>query len=169
MFYWRITKYNPNNRDESGAYTQEEWTSSSDINKTYNHTVLTAEAYTKTEYAYVVAVLEFMKCLKVSALEIAALEKHGFQPSELMYPAPMKKLYEMIQIGSLVALEDIQWVTQLALRENIWCKLKCSKMQVHFRYDFYMYIASIEPCIGTIQNIQSNGLFVESITSLPWS
>lgn len=35
-YMWRITKYNPLNRDENGLYVKDEWTSFSDIGDFYN-------------------------------------------------------------------------------------------------------------------------------------
>jgi len=39
---YRITKYNPMNRDANGAYLLNEWTSFSDIGKTFDGKTLTA-------------------------------------------------------------------------------------------------------------------------------
>lgn len=41
MHKYRITKYDPQYRDEQGIYIREDWTSYSDIGKTYNGKLLT--------------------------------------------------------------------------------------------------------------------------------
>ena len=108
MFYWRVTKYNPSGRDINGAYTENEWTSSSDINSSFNGKVLTIEEYMKVENAYAAAVLHIMECVRIPALRITALEKHGFRPSELIYSVHMKEVFENIHIDSLIPKEILQ-------------------------------------------------------------
>lgn len=53
MYGWRIIKYNPAFRDERGAYLKDEWTSVSDVGKSFDGEVLTFEEYYKIENAYV--------------------------------------------------------------------------------------------------------------------
>lgn len=168
MFFWRVTKYNPMDRDANGRYLEDTWTSYSDINKTYNNQILTIDEYIKTENAYVDAILQIFDCLKLSSLRINALEKNGIKPADLASNAHLITLYESIHAGSLITKQDIDALVRLVLRENIWCKLESNEMLVHFGYDFYMYIGSIKPCNAAIKNIETTGLFVESIEASPY-
>ncbi|WP_260288520.1 hypothetical protein [Peribacillus aracenensis] len=56
MISWRITKYNPKNRDESGYYLDDkEWTCFSEV-----ETVVIEEDYLRTESNYINAITTFM-------------------------------------------------------------------------------------------------------------
>lgn len=48
MYKYRISKYNPQYRNEEGCYTKNEWTSYSDIGTIYE-----GRKFTKEEYLYV--------------------------------------------------------------------------------------------------------------------
>jgi hypothetical protein len=50
MNYVRITKYDPQNRDANGHYTLvDEWTSISDVGKSFQGKILTMEQYLAIE------------------------------------------------------------------------------------------------------------------------
>lgn len=55
MNYYRITKYNPEFRNEQGFYTKNDWTSISDIGQVFDEGVLTAEDYKQMEDSYIKA------------------------------------------------------------------------------------------------------------------
>jgi len=169
MFYWRITKYNPKDRNSDGYYLKDEWTSYSDINKVYNHSLFTLEEYLKTEAAYINAIMLFADCLQVNHFRIVNLEKRMLQGQESQYPIEIIALYASIKEGDLIKKETIPLIAQLILREDLWCKLESKQMSVHFGYDYYLYIGSKQPCGNTIKEIEQSGLFVESIESSPWS
>src|SRR5476651_1262643 len=84
MFGWRITKYNPQYRDDSGAYLKNEWTCYSEIGKTFEGKIFTFEEYLKIENAYIQAVLLFMECLNLDSLRISCLEKNGRRPKKFI-------------------------------------------------------------------------------------
>lgn len=52
MKTYRITKYNPKNREKDGVYSKDEWTSISDIGKSFGDYKLTASDYLKVEDQY---------------------------------------------------------------------------------------------------------------------
>lgn len=62
MFAWRVTKYDPKNRDSKGIYLTDEWTSYSEIGQTIDNKKITYENYLKTEDAYVSSIILFMEC-----------------------------------------------------------------------------------------------------------
>lgn len=156
MFGWRITKYNPQYRDDRGAYLKDEWICYSDIGEAFEDKIFTLAEYLKTENAYIQAILLFMEDLNVNSLRISSLEKDG--------KCPKKVLVDDIEIVNNmdVARKDIIPIIQLILRKKIWCKFETKEMYVHFGYDYYMYIGSIKrPSDSTIEKIEQMGLFVE--------
>src|SRR6185295_13619300 len=73
--YWRITKYDPQYRDQNGSFTKQEWTAYSDIGKLYDNTQFDYNEYIKIENLYINAIRYFMHCCKISSLRIVSLEK----------------------------------------------------------------------------------------------
>ena len=71
---YRVTKYNPDNRNSLGDYLIDEWTSFSDIGKKYEGKIFTMSDYIKTENNYIKAINNFMKCTSTVELKIVDLE-----------------------------------------------------------------------------------------------
>ena len=65
MKSYRVTKYNPKNRDDQGRYLASEWTSIFDIGRKYCGHVLTEKEYEKVENSYLdIAREDFWCCLE---------------------------------------------------------------------------------------------------------
>ena len=73
QFSYRITKYNPANRNEKGHYLRNDWISYYGIGKEYIDGVLTLEQYLETEKKYIDAIIRFMDCLDISTLQVKKL------------------------------------------------------------------------------------------------
>ena len=169
MFSWRITKYNPCNRDINGIYTlPDEWTSYSDIGTVRDGKVFAYEDYKKIEDAYVASILMIMDCNAVQKLKVVGLEKRGPLISYSYISEDMKEMYDKVRDGIYCSEDTINVVARLVLREKLWCKFESSSMFVHFGYDYYMYIGSAQMCKKEIQKIQEIGLYVEEQES-PYS
>ena len=52
---WRITRFDPALRDEGGAYTEDTWTSVSDVGKSFGGAELTLAEYERVEALYIAA------------------------------------------------------------------------------------------------------------------
>ena len=161
MFGWRITKYNPQFRDDRGAYLKDEWTCYSEIGRKFEGKEFTLEEYLKTENAYIQAVLLFMEDLSIDSLRISLLVKNGKIRKKVITDDKI----ELIN-NTYVNKERIAYIIQLILRNKIGCKFEINDMYVHFGWDFYMYIGSIKkPSGSTIKEIEKMGLFVEEFES----
>jgi hypothetical protein len=170
MFNWRITKYNPIYRDELGKYKKDEWTSFCEIGKIFNGNMLTSDEYVVVEDTYVGAILAFMDDLGIKSLKVKGLEKKNkkFMPDKAhkLYSEELVNLYISLQDNDVLNVREIECLSRLVLRENLWCKLeKDDIMFVHFGYDYYMYIGIHEICEEAINNIKESGLFVEDFVS----
>lgn len=160
MFYWRITKYDPQYRDERGAYLKNEWTEYDDIGQTFEGKTLTLKEYLKTEDAYIQAILLFIEDLNIDSLRISCLEKNGRRPK--------KVLVDGIEIvnNTYVNKESIIPIIRLILRGKTWCKFKAKQMLIDFSNQFYTFIVSINrPSNSTIKKIEHMGFFVEELES----
>lgn len=165
MFCWRITKYDPKYRDKNGFYTKEEWTSFSDIGRVFDNKIFTYLQYCQIEDAYVKSIQLFMDCLSLDSLQVTHLEKHNKLEPNSFCDSSMISMFESVKNDEKLSKKDIEILSRLVLRENLWCRLQANNMFVHFGYDYYMYIGSNESCQCSIAKIQELGLFVEVYNS----
>lgn len=162
MNYYRITKYNPAFRNEQGFYTKKDWTSISDIGKTFDEGILTIEEYKQIEDAYVNAINIILQENDISKMTVCKLEKNDCI-EEYILSQKDKELYATIFDFSKLVLNDVETIIRLALRELIWCTLSChtKKLEIEFGYDYYMYVRCDEISVSAQKRISEYGLFVE--------
>lgn len=166
MKHYRVTKYNPINRDQNGRYIKDEWISVGEIGRIYDGVVLTNNEYLRVEQLYVNAIIEIMNCNDISRLKIGYLERYGKANQILKPNKNMKRLYRRVRNDCYIDIYDIPDYAKMNLRAILWCRLEnTEKMYVHFGYDYYMYIGSGIECENSIEKIRSSGLFVEAYTS----
>lgn len=168
MEYFRVTKY-----DHSKFGTDEylnDWTSVSDIGKTFKGIVLTPEIYTEIENKYIKLLCEFAKENNVSAFNISGLEIYGVEETldrinslGVLIPKGAKEMiYSISKTKKIEGVENISALARLILREVLWCKLEHPCMFVHFGYDYYMYIG----CNKKIsENRYIDGMYIEPFKS----
>ncbi len=169
MFNWRVTKYDPDYRDELGRYKKCEWTSFSETGTICNGKKLTIDDYIAIENSYVDAIAAFMDDLEIKSLKVKDLEKKNnkFMPNkdQKLYSEEMVNLYISLQNDYILNVREIKNISRLVLRENLWCTLEDDIMFVHFGYDYYMYMGSHKICEDAINSIKERGLFVEDFVS----
>ena len=125
MQWYRITKYDPAFRD-NGIYTRDEWTSISDVGKTYNGGPFSMDEYVKVESNYIACVKSIMRHLGVTAFAISALEVYRSGTN--------------IEDGGTVSDKRVDHIMKACLRKDIWCVLLSRIMTVRFGNDYYMYV-----------------------------
>ena len=149
MTEYRITKYNPTNRI-NGVYMADEWTSFSDIGKTFGDTILSQDEYLKTEKAYIDCCIELIEKAKISNLSI---EQAEYYTENIRFPS------------SISSTQEIRQVIAACLREQCWLKLVAKDFFIHFGYDYYMYIGSSLPTDSVIETATHYGLYCEQYSS----
>ena len=77
MFEYRVTKYDPAFRNAQGAYSGDDWTSISDIGKTFAGEILTRDEYQRVEDAYITVALAFIREAGIPMLTVTGLENHA--------------------------------------------------------------------------------------------
>lgn len=160
---YRITKYNPEFRDENGFYKKDEWTSISDIGKKFNKIILTKEEYKKTENNYIDAIYEILREKDIKKLKLYDLEINKKNLSELS--SDEKDIIKEINNDKYLDFKKSEKIIRLVLREMLWCKF-CSELKdikIEFGYDYYMYVECSKIKESTINIINKKGLFVEII------
>ncbi|PQO36938.1 hypothetical protein C5Y96_07180 [Blastopirellula marina] len=168
MFAVRATKYDPTKRDARGIFHINEWTSISDIGKTFDGKELTPEDYLQMEDAYIAAIFQLLEATGLSCLAIELLEnKMGPDARRSLQQLDtwqLRKKLGAIAIEGELDLEGIELISRLSLREALWCKLKGDHATyVHFGWDYYMYLGTEREgaCLGS----PPSGMHFETLKS----
>lgn len=166
LYQWRVTKYNPRYRKGNG-YHQDDWTSVSDIGKSFQGHILDIDSYLTMEDRYVSSALHFFSNSGVGHLTVVSLEQNIDVPP-FIYTLNLSNIMNSFTVheGMVIRKDQFDTVCRLNLRELIWCKLEQNGLFfVHFGYDYYMYIGCAYPCAQSVHYAQSLGLFVEHYAS----
>jgi hypothetical protein len=170
MFSWRVTKYNPDYRDEFGRYKKSEWTSFCEIGKIFDGRKLTKDDYVIFENAYIDAIIAFMDCIGLTSFMVKDVEKKSnntiLKEESEFYSHEIVSFYEELKENDVLSKKEIEYLARLVLREDLWCKLENSdNMFVHFGYDYYMYIGSNRGCEDAVNKVKEGRLYVETFVS----
>jgi hypothetical protein len=149
---YRVTKYDPAFRDQSGAYTKVEWTLFKQIGQTFSGVLLTSDEYGRVEEAYIQAAMSFLSESGLLSMRVAGLEN------------PQKQTLDF-QNNSVLSLDRIGEIIRRILRDEFWCRLEGSDGFIHFGWDYYMYIGVPHPCPAARARAAELGLYVEEFAS----
>ena len=128
MISIRISKYNPIYRDENGYYLKNEWISYGDIGKKFPDGILTENTYLNVEGKYLQVVKELFQIMPIEKFTIKDLEFYE------------RKYKKVLHEGEQIAENRIDTIVRLIMRESFWCKLVNEYVEVHFGYDYYIYV-----------------------------
>ena len=174
MHKYRITKYDPQYRDEQGIYSREDWTSYSDIGKTYSGKLFGKDDYINTEKLYCHTVISILQICGIKEVIVEDLESR-FSVDEIKQMLRLKGLdlsnKEEVIITSLcngnkVHINNLQLYLKLILRECFWCKFADADLliQIEFGYDYYIYLNSRTIISHEfISDCKKDGIFIEKM------
>ncbi|RZK31467.1 MAG: hypothetical protein EOO61_17990 [Hymenobacter sp.] len=173
-YSYRITKFNPKNRNEQGVYLDiSEWTAISDIGKpSYNSP--TYEEYERIESAYVAAIETVLLKNAVSSLKVDSLEIHSVKENFEHYKlegrlqsltTDFEKDIAGLRNGIQLDSSQLRKTIRLILREVIWMVLSSKEVTVEFGYDYYIYVRCKKLNSNAIKQIEKTGLFIEQLNS----
>lgn len=172
MHQYRVTKYNPANRDESGAYLVDDWTCASDIGRKFQGEELTTANYLRMEDNYVRAMLRFFDASGLPHLRVTCLENRFADENLAQIKASRPDLFDPAMVDLMLHEDkearrtEIGLICRMVLRNIVWCKLEfAGRFFVHFGWDFYMYIGTAPDASGATRQAEANGLFVENLAS----
>jgi hypothetical protein len=171
MNWYRISKYNPEFRDETGRYLRDEWTSVSDIGQSFDGIALDPPTYLATEMAYVCSVREFMVDAGVTSLRVASLEPPPDLDPLWEYGLPDGKelapLARELRDGTELDGTKLDQVLRLELREVLWCRLESpGRFVVNTGHDYYLHIGTAALSERAIAMTHQLGLFVHEAPDL---
>lgn len=140
-----ISKY-----DKSNKRCLNDWTSISDVGKTFFDGLLTKDKYIKTENNYLSFIEEFLGLAQISEMSVSSLESSRrikWKNDEILY------------------IDEILKFCRGVLREEYWGKLSGNRSYIHFGYDYYIYIGAELDCEAVNCIAKKHGLFCGEITS----
>ncbi|MGW6669145.1 RNA-binding protein [Streptomyces vinaceus] len=162
-YMYRITKYDPADRDERGHYTGTEDTVSD---------------HGPVEEAYLAEIAAFAEVSEIDRLEIREPAVTGFvhfgvePPVEGhglggLFPPALTSYHDGAEVSLPVALE----LVRAMLRDKgAWCRLEVGdEFIVHVGFDQYVYVGSNRPCEEAVARTRELGLFPEPLTASPYA
>ncbi|MFJ9576169.1 S1 RNA-binding domain-containing protein [Streptomyces sp. NPDC101191] len=161
-FVYRITKYDPADRDEHGSYIGAEDTTSD---------------HGPVEAAYLQAVAGFAEDTGIDHLAIrepgiSGLAHFGLEPTidghglSGLFPPDLSGFHDGAEVPLSVGLE----LVRVMLREKgAWCRLAVEdKFDVQVGWDQYVYVSSDKPCERAVARTRALGLFPERLEASPY-
>jgi small subunit ribosomal protein S1 len=161
-YVYRVTKYDPADRNEHGHYVGTE-DSISD--------------HGPVEAAYLQAVAAFAQDTGIDRLairepQIAGFAHFGLEPPVKghglagLFPPDLTGFHDGAQVPVAVGLE----LVRAMLRDNgAWCLLEVEgTFAVHVGWDQYVYVGSSGPCDGALARARALGLFPERLDASPY-
>ncbi|MEU9737433.1 S1 RNA-binding domain-containing protein [Streptomyces sp. NPDC048002] len=161
-YVYRVTKYDPADRDQHGHYAGAEDT-------TCDHGPV--------EAAYLQAVAAFAEDSGVEQLAIREPQLAGFIDFGLEPPVDTDGLAGLFPAnpagfhdGALVPIEVGLELVRAMLRDNgAWCRLEVEgEFTVHVGWDQYLYLGSSQPCEAALTRTRALGLFPERLEASPY-
>ncbi|MGW3660019.1 S1 RNA-binding domain-containing protein [Streptomyces sp. NPDC005151] len=162
-FVYRITKYDPADRDEHGSYIGTE-------DSTSDHGAI--------ESAYLQAIAVFAEDTGIDAFairepQITGLVHFGLEPAvdghglAGLFPPDLTGFHDGAQVSLSVGLE----LVRAMLRDNgAWCRLEVEDVfAVHVGWDQYVYVSSDKPCGSALARTRALGLFPERLHASPYA
>ncbi|MER7363114.1 RNA-binding protein [Nonomuraea wenchangensis] len=162
LHVYRITKYNPADRNENGHYVGPE-----DVDSDHG----------PVEAAYLAAVAAFAQetgvtCLTIREPAVTGFINFGVEPPieghglAGLFPPDLTGYHDGAQVPIAVALE----LVRAMLRDNgAWCRLEAEgRFFVHVGYDQYVHVGSALPCSHAVTFARQRGLFAEPVSRSPY-
>ncbi|MBQ6890162.1 MAG: hypothetical protein IJN53_04000 [Oscillospiraceae bacterium] len=146
--YYRISKYDPRFR-KNGVYTQNVWTSFSDIGSSFDGEILTTEQYIEVENRYLACVESVLQASYIPELKISRLENYNGLTSW--------------KNGEKLAGDILKEFLRDGLREKCWARLSGGAVCLDFGFEFYLHVGCPLEWIQMENIVRAHGLFLE-----PW-
>ena len=151
MTWHEIVKYSPENYDEKGVYTKDEWTSRSDVGKCYDGKPFAIEEYLDVEQHHINVICAIMdaancKCLTIRYIEAdkAYVAKRIKSSRFHEMDSPLLKSIPLLEEKRRIySKEELSDIIRLALRKYIYVELsnKERKLLIEFGYDYYLKVS----------------------------
>lgn len=162
-FIYRITKYDPADREEHGSYIGTEDSTSDDGS---------------VEAAYVQAIAAFAEDTGIDHLAIrepgiSSLAHFGLEPPidghglAGLFPPDLSGFHDGAEVSLSLSFE----LVRVMLRDNgAWCRLEVEdRFVLQVGWDQYVYVSSDKSCERAIAHTRALGLFPEQLDAQPYN
>lgn len=164
---YSISKYRPQFYNAKGWYTHNEWTSISDIGKSFDDGVLTTNEYLETEQHYIDTAIELARQSGCSYLTIDYLEGRtediiqNVENERYSLDCNLLKSAQTIRKGLQIPISACADYLRLCLRECCYAIFTnhLHSFHIKFGYDYYMYIHTVLPKAQVEDVVSSNQLY----------
>jgi hypothetical protein len=146
LFSYRIAKYRYLDAEDRLRSSESDWTSFTDVGEK-----VSIDDYIAVESKYLSTLQMVCEALNVDRLQVVELEDAEGASG--------------LQGGEWLELQRIEAVARSVLREEWWCKLRGGELEVHFGYDFYMYIVASVDISEHLNKWADAGLFIQEFRS----
>lgn len=170
-YVYRVTKYDPADRDEHGHYRGAEDTDSDRAEVEASYLQAVAAFATETGVDHLVIREPGVSSFVHFGVE-PPVDGHGL--NGLFPPAPSTSSEPVLppgfHDGAQVPLDTGLELVRGMLRDSgAWCRLEVEDvLAVHVGWDQYLYIGSNRPCEEALARIRALGLFPERLASSPY-
>lgn len=155
LHHYRVTKYDPPLRDETGAYTGDDWSMFKEVGEMFDGVRLTLSTYLDVEARHLVALASFFDESGTSKVVAKDVEDGG-------------GTFRVREGDQLSPVDAIEAVRQM-LRDEGWCRLvDDDRFYVHVGWDYYVYVGSDKPCERSVAHTREVGLFVDENFPSPY-
>lgn len=170
MVWHEIVKYSPENYNENGVYTKDEWISRSDIGTVYEGKPFTLEEYLDVEQRYVNVVLSVMKATNCKYMTIQYLEADKAYITKQIKASKFRKIdsrllssVPLLEKNERISSTKISDILRLALREYIYVVLSNKEhgVFVKFGYDYYLNVSCSLSNDVLEDIVRKEGLFLD--------
>lgn len=160
MQQWRVSKYDPAHRDSRGWYLKDEWTSVSDIGRTFADGVLTLESYLEAESRYLTFVHRLMNALSVPHMMVRRAGRHRSE-SRVGPGLPLR-----LRNKDVLSRPQVIEAIRDSLRDRFWCQLVYKRrLWMEVGFDFYLHFACDQLDLEELRILAGNVLDVQPF---PW-
>lgn len=163
---YSISKYRPQFYSPEGRYTHNEWTSISDIGKSFDDGLLSANDYMKIEKHYIDVAIELAQLSGCLYLNVSYLEDKPKDIVECVKNHPLNnnlfKSAQKIREGLRIPIANSADYLRLCLRECCYARFSnhFHNFYVDFGFDFYMHIRTTLPKSKVEDVVLSNHLYL---------
>lgn len=159
MYTLEVYKYDKHSKKYHG-----DWTAVSDIGKIIHGKVLTLEEYLKEEDRHVQLIVDILSYLQVTSLEVNYLSKSfslRFNQTHDYLDSNLSILYQKLENGLVLSMNEIQDAIRLNLRECLACLFISEDIEIAVDYDYYIeiHLYSNNQVNDIITIIENKGLF----------
>ena len=170
MIWHEIVKYSPENYNENGVYTKDEWISRSYIGIVYEGKPFTLGEYLDVEQRYVNVVLSVMNATNCKYMTIQYLEADKNYIAKQIKVSKFRKIdsrllssVPLLEKNRKISSTKLSDILRLALREYIYVVLSNKEhgVFVRFGYDYYLNIACSLDNDVLEDIVRKEGLFLD--------